>query len=151
VTEAVRRLVHERQDDPTRALREALQLVGLETAVVTQGPLPAEYEQHASIPEMDALLPRACARTLTFDGDVEVRPVVGPDGACPGLSRGDVIESVAGVPVGAHGATSFQRADASCRARHTVEVITAKQARVEIACEPRARVAPAYFELVKVP
>jgi hypothetical protein len=149
VTEAVRRLVHDRQDDPTRALREALRLVGIETAAVTGGSLPAEYEQHGSIPEMDALLPRACARSMTFDGDVEVRPVVGADGACPGLSRGDAIESVAGVPVGPHGATSFQRADASCRARHTVEVITAKQVKVEMACEPKAPVGPVYFEVLK--
>ncbi|MGH7293435.1 MAG: hypothetical protein ACRELB_00810, partial [Polyangiaceae bacterium] len=151
VSAAVRRLVHERQPDPTQALRDALRLVGLETRVHTQEPLPEEYEQHASIPEMDALLPRACARSLTFDGDVEVRPVVGADGACPGLSRGDVLDTVAGEPVGVRGAASFRRADASCRARRAVEVMTDKKVRVEVPCEPQARVAPSYFELVRAP
>jgi hypothetical protein len=151
VTEAVRRLVHERLDDPTRALRDTLRLVGLETTVLSQESLPADYEQHGAIPEMDGLLPRACARALTFDGDIEVRPAVGADGVCPGLTRGDLIESVAGVPVALRGATSFQRAYAICRHEHVVDVITAKGAQVTMPCEPQARSAPSYFELVRVP
>jgi hypothetical protein len=151
VTGAVRRLVHERQDDPTQALRDALRLAGIETTVVAQGPWPAEYEQHASIPEMDALLPRACARALAFDGDVEVRPAVGADGVCPGLARGDIIDAVASTPVGPNGATSLQAAYASCSTRRVVEVTTSRQAHATIPCEIQARSAPSYFELTRAP
>ena len=151
VTEAVRRLVHEPVDEPTRAIRDALRLAGVETILAPPGQLPEAYEQHASIPEMDALLPRACADALTFDGDVEVRPGVGVEGACPGLSRGDVIDSVAGLPVGPRGASSFERAYASCRTRRAIDVVTARQARVTVPCDPKARAAPAYFAIVKAP
>ncbi|HEX3343229.1 MAG TPA: hypothetical protein VHS09_01600, partial [Polyangiaceae bacterium] len=148
---AVRRLVHERLDDPGRALRDALRLVGLETTTGAPEASPPEYEQHGSIPEMDALLPRACARALTFDGDVEVRPTVGADGACPGLSRGDRIERGAGVPVARQGGTSFQRAYAACRARHAVEVVTATGVAVTVPCDLQTKTAPSYFELVRAP
>jgi hypothetical protein len=151
VTDAVRRLVHDRLDDPTTAVRDALRLVGVETTVVSQGPWPADYEQHASIPAMDALLPKACARALTFDGDVEVRPRVGADGACPGLARGDVIDRVAGTPVGPLGATSLRRAHASCRANGVVEVVTSEQRNVSIPCELKAASAPEYFAIVRPP
>ncbi|MGD0529124.1 MAG: hypothetical protein ABSE49_28555, partial [Polyangiaceae bacterium] len=148
---AVRRLVHERQDDPTRAIRDALRLVGIDTKVTAAGPLPEDYEQHASIPEMDALLPRGCARALAYDGDVEVRPSVGADGACPGLARGDVIETVAGEPVARRGATSFERAYAGCRERHAVDLVTAKGAHVTVPCELQVKSAPSYFEVVSPP
>lgn len=151
VGSAVRRLVHERLDDPARALRDALRLVGLETTVGSQETLPPEYEQHGSIPEMDAILPRACARALTFDGDTEVRPTVGADGACAGLSRGDRLESVAGVPLARQGGTSLQRAYAACRATHVVDVVTAKGERVTLPCEPQTKTAPSYFELTRAP
>jgi hypothetical protein len=151
VTSTLRRLVHERHDDPTRSLRDALRLVGLETKLVAQETAPAEYEQHGSIPEMDALLPRACAGALTFDGDTEVRPAVGADGACPGLARGDVLESLAGVAVAVRGATSFRQGYAICREKHAVEVVTANQQHVILPCELQARSAPSYFELVSVP
>ena len=148
VTEAVRHLVHDHLEDSTRALRDALLLAGLATTIAT-GPLPGDYEQHASIPEMDALLPRACAQALAFDGDVEVRPRVGADGVCPGLASGDVIDSVAGFPVGPRGATSFRQGAASCRARHVVDVVTARQEHLALPCDPDARAAPDYFELTR--
>jgi hypothetical protein len=150
VTAAMRHLVHDRIDDPTRALRDALRLAGLATTIASGAP-PADYEEHASIPEMDALLPRACVQALTFDGDVEVRPRVGADGACPGLASGDVIDSVAGFQVGPRGATSFQQGAASCRTRQTVDVVTARQAHVTLSCDPHPRPAPDYFELTEVP
>jgi hypothetical protein len=146
---AVRRLVHERQEDPARALRDALRLTGVETKAVAKGPLPEDYEEHASIPEMDALLPRACAHALAYDGDVEVRPSVAAEGACPGLARGDVIDTVAGEPVGRRGATSLQRGYASCREHRTVDVTTAKGAHVTMPCELQVKAAPSYFELVR--
>ena len=148
ITAAVRRLVHDTLDDPTQAIRDTLRLAGVETAVVSQRPLPEEYEQHGSIPAMDALLPRACARALRFDGDVEVRPVVDADGACPGLAKGDVIEAMAGIPVAARGASSLQTAFAACRERPDVEIVTAARARVTVPCQRRAKVAPSYFEIV---
>jgi len=151
VVEAVRRLVHERQDDPTRALRDVLRLVGLETKLVPQGRLPADYEEHASIPAMSALFAPACAAALTFDGDVEVRPGVGADGACPGLSRGDVIESVAGEPVARRGASSLRRAYASCLEHRAVDVVTAKGAHVTLPCDLPTKAAPSYFELLRAP
>jgi hypothetical protein len=54
-----------------------------------------------------------------------------------------------GVPLGLRGATSYQRAYASCRARHTVDVTTRKGAHVSMACAADLRPPPAYFTLAK--
>lgn len=151
VTSAIERIVHERSDDPARAVRDVLRVAGVETTTIPRGAVPAAYEEHGSIPAMDALLPRACARALRFDGDVEVRPVVDADGACPGLSRGDVIDLLAGVPLGPRGASALQAAFAACRERRSVDVVTSARARVTLPCDPQAREAPSYFEIVATP
>jgi hypothetical protein len=151
VTATVRRIVHERLDDASGTLRGALLHVGLPTAATAAGAsLPDAYEQHASIPEALALLPHACAASLLFEGDSEVQPRVGEGGACPGLPAGARIESLAGVPVGPRGATSYAAAYASCRDRHTVDVF-ARGASVTVPCDPSPRPPPVAFTLQKAP
>jgi hypothetical protein len=146
VTAAVRRLAHERLDDPAKALRETLARVGVATAPPRGGALPDAYEQRASIPAVEALLPAACAKALAYDGDLEVVPRVTADGACPGLSKGDRIESVAGVKLGDAGATAWAAGYASCQARQAVE-LGVNGTIVTVACDPGAKGVPGYLQV----
>jgi hypothetical protein len=152
VVESVRRLAHEPLADATEAIRSALRHVGVETAARgAPGVLPDDYEQHASIPAVEALLPRACVGALDFPGDSEVTPMVTVDQACPGLSKGDVIASLEGVPLGPRGATAYALAYEACRTRQRVDVVTAKKAHFEVPCAPDPRPPPAYFAITRLP
>jgi hypothetical protein len=146
----VQRLLHEKSRDPTGALRDLLHRVGLETTV-SHGPFASAYEEQGSIPAVAALLPSACVEGLAFDGDVGVQPRVTRDGACPGLSKGDVIRSLAGVSIGVAGATAFAKGYASCAAAHTVEVVTTKKVSVKLACTPEPHAPPGYLTLTNLP
>lgn len=131
-------------------IRGALKRVGLDAAERTGSPFPDDYEQHASIPAALALLPPACAAALTFDGDSEVLPRVASDGACPGLARNDRIETLAGVPLGAMGATAWDAGYASCQSRHAVDV-GVRGTTLTVPCDPAARPRPAYFDVQGAP
>jgi hypothetical protein len=131
-------------------LRHALTEAGLTLAERTTGPFPDDYEQHASAPAVVALLPSACAAALTFDGDSEVLPRVAIDGACPGLAKNDRIETLAGVPLGAKGATAWDAGYASCQSRHAVDV-GVRGNTVSVPCDPAARPRPAYFDVQGAP
>ncbi len=150
VTLGVQRLIHEPSRNPTQALRNLLHRVGLETTV-SHGPFADAYEDQGAIPAVTALLPAECVRGLAFPGNSGVKPRIAADGACPGLAKGDVIDSLAGVPLGRRGATAFAKGYASCLARRTVDVVTTKKLRVKLPCAPDPRAPPGYLTLAKLP
>lgn len=131
-------------------LRRALGEASLHLADRPNGPFPEDYEQHASVPATSALLPPACAAALTFDGDSEVLPRVATEGACPGLAKGDRLESLAGIPLGPKGATAWDAGYASCQSRHAVDV-GVRGTTVTVPCGPAARPRPAYFDVQGAP
>ncbi len=99
-------------------LRRALGEAGLQLVDRPSGPRPEDYEQHASVPAVEALLTSGCVAALTFDGDSEVLPRVAIDGACAGLAKNDRIETLAGIPLGPKGASAWDAGYASCQGRH---------------------------------
>ncbi len=131
-------------------LRRALTEAGLQLVDRPTGPLPQDYEQHASVTATEALLPLACASALVFDGDSEVLPRVASEGACPGLAKGDRLESLAGIPLGPKGATAWDAGYASCQSRHAVDV-GVRGTTVTVPCNPAARPRPAYFDVQGAP
>lgn len=131
-------------------LRGALIEAGLRVSDHATGPFPDDYEAHASIPAVEALLPLDCAAVLQFEGDSEVIPRVTRDGACPGLAKNDRIEALAGVPLGPKGATAWDAGYASCQSRHSVDV-GVRGNTVSLPCDPAARPRPAYFDVQGAP
>lgn len=131
-------------------LRGALIEAGLRLSDRPTGPFPDDYEAHASIPAVEALLPLDCAAMLQFEGDSEVIPRVIRDGACPGLAKNDRLETLAGVPLGPKGATAWDAGYASCQSRHAVD-IGVRGNTVSVPCNPAARPRPAYFEVQGAP
>jgi hypothetical protein len=131
-------------------LRRALTEAGLQLVDRPSGPFPEDYEQHASVPAVSALLTPGCVAALAFDGDSEVLPRVALDDACPGLAKGDRLESLTGVPLGPKGAMAWDAGYASCQSRHAVD-IGVRGTTVTVPCDPAARPRPAYFDVQGVP
>jgi hypothetical protein len=147
---AVTKLVNERQDDPGKAVRALLARAGVTTAS-GRGEVPPAYDEVGSVAAVSSLLPDACVKGLAFDGNVGVRPRVTMEGACPGLAPGEVIDTLAGVPIGPHGVEAFAKGYASCRRSRTVDVTTSTHKRAKLACAPSPRPPPAYFRVTAAP
>jgi hypothetical protein len=144
-------LVRHGSTDPWSFLRDLLLRAGVSTGVHLDGSAtPMAYEQHASVPAASALLPLSCAAALAFEGDSEVLPRIASEGACPGLAKGDRLESLAGNPIGPKGATAWDAGYASCQSRHAVDV-GVRGNTVTVPCDPAARPRPAYFEVRAAP
>jgi len=143
-------VVSSREPHLDAMIRRALTEAGLRLGDRPSGPFPDAYEQHASVPAASALLPLACVAALAFDGDSEVLPRVALDGACPGLVKGDRLESLAGIPLGPKGATAWDAGYASCQSRRAVDV-GVRGTTVTVPCDPAARARPAYFDVQGAP
>ncbi len=131
-------------------LRSSLKQAGLDVVEHPGAPVPGDYDSHASVPAVEALLTAACVGALAFDGDAEVLPRVTIDGACPGIASGDRIESLAGVPIGATGAKAWDAGVAPCQSRHAIDVGVRGKA-TSVPCDAAARPRPAYFDVTGGP
>ena len=150
----MRHLLHERDDDPVKAIRGLLASVGLTTTLKPSAdPMPPAYDEMASVSAVTSLVSASCLDGLTFVGDVAATAKVTKDGACgaPSLIKGDRIDQVEGVLLGAHGATAYARGYASCVARKSFEITTKSGVHARIACKDTPAAPPPYFRLVKVP